>query len=100
MTTANITPLQLKEILDNALNERVTQWDLMVRLGIPDVPKIGFPCLGDINIKTIHEGYQFLAHWYIEGVKKTNKNSRIKRRNSCKAKIDHGDKTDKGKYSV
>ena len=41
----------------------------MRRLGIRDIPKLGFPTLDEIGIIVVHESYQFLSKTYVENDK-------------------------------
>ena len=59
---------QVKELFDDALKERNEAWDLYGRLGIPDKPKLGFPTLEEVDMKTIHEAYQYLSHKFVDSV--------------------------------
>ena len=60
--------MQVKELFDDALKERNEAWDLYGRLGIPDKPKLGFPTLEEVDMKTIHEAYQYLSHKFVDSV--------------------------------
>ena len=60
--------IQVKELFDDALKERNEAWDLYGRLGIPDKPKLGFPTLEEVDMKTIHEAYQYLSHKFVDSV--------------------------------
>ena len=48
------------------MKERTEAFDLWGRLGIPDTPNLGYPTLDDIDIKTIHEAFQFLNRRFVE----------------------------------
>ena len=96
----------MKELLQNACKERTKTWDLMKRLGINDISVLGFPTLDETGIHGVHESYQFLCKTYIENEGRSNdneensllkvpKNSITKRRNSCKAKIQVHDNSEK-----
>ena len=86
-------------MLDNAILERTKRYDLLVRLGVSDPPKVGYLSLNEIDYKTVHEAYQYLNKKYlgveIEDIKSYStfltiediRAKHTKRRNSCKAKI-------------
>ena len=86
-------------MLDNAILERTRRYDLLVRLGVSDPPKVGYMSLDEIDYKTVHEAFQLLNKKYLgEDIEDTKSYSTFltieeirakhaNRRNSCKAKI-------------
>ena len=42
----------------------------MLHGGEEDTPMLGFPTLDEIDIKTVHEAYQFLSAQYVDEVMK------------------------------
>ena len=43
----------------------------MLHGGEEDTPMLGFPNLDEIDIKTVHEAYQFLSSQYVDDVMKS-----------------------------
>ena len=57
--------VQVKEIFENALNERMKQHACR-GLGINiENPNSGFPTLDELDMQTIHEAYQFLTKKFV-----------------------------------
>ena len=53
-------------MLDNAILERTKRYDLLVRLGVSDPPKVGYLSLNEIDYKTVHEAYQYLCMRFVD----------------------------------
>ena len=46
--------------------ERMNVWDEMVRLGKPEVQVTGFPMFDEMDMKTVHEAYQYLCLRFVD----------------------------------
>ena len=82
---------QVKELLDHALDERQEMWMAILHGGEEDTPMLGFPTLDEVDIKTVHEAYQFLSSQYVDEVMKATSTFQLLHRsfmNIARPKID------------
>ena len=53
-------------MLEDAYNDRMDVWEDITRFGKTEKPSLGFPTFNEIDMRTVHEAYQYLSMRFVD----------------------------------
>ena len=52
--------------MEDAYNDRMDVWEDITRFGKTEKPSLGFPSFNEIDMRTVHEAYQYLSMRFVD----------------------------------